>query len=122
MTTEQDAEKKAREWVKAWNSHDLNAIMAHYADDVELTSPFVVNALSIDSGTIKGKEKLRAYFKRGLATYPELKFELSQVLAGVNSLIVYYRGIRGMMAAEMMVMNPQGRILRVMAHYNTGSQ
>ena len=122
MITEKEAEKIAREWVEEWNSHDIDAIMAHYVDDVELTSPFVVNALSIDSGTIKGKEKLRAYFKRGLETYPELKFELSQVLAGVNSLIIYYRGIRGMMAAEMMVLNPQNRILKVMAHYNASSQ
>jgi len=27
----------AQEWIAAWNAHDLERILAHYADDVELT-------------------------------------------------------------------------------------
>lgn len=26
----------AHEWIAAWNAHDLERILAHYADDVEL--------------------------------------------------------------------------------------
>ncbi len=29
----------AQEWLNAWNSHDLEAIMAHYAEDVIFYSP-----------------------------------------------------------------------------------
>lgn len=119
MITEHKAEQIAREWVEAWNNHDIDAIISHYADDVELTSPFVVNALGISSGTIKGKENLRAYFVRGLATYPDIKFKLSQVLAGVNSIVVCYHGIKGMRAAEMMMLNPDSKIVKVAAHYNS---
>src|SRR6516164_4567249 len=36
MLTEEEAVKFAEDWVSAWNSHDLDKIMAHYADDVEL--------------------------------------------------------------------------------------
>ena len=39
MTSELDAKRFAREWIEAWNSHDLDAILSHYATDVVLTSP-----------------------------------------------------------------------------------
>src|SRR5215469_1635474 len=39
MTTESEAKEFARQWVAAWNSHDLDAIMSHYDADVVLTSP-----------------------------------------------------------------------------------
>jgi len=30
------ANKFAREWVEAWNCHDLDKIMTHYAEDFEM--------------------------------------------------------------------------------------
>jgi len=35
------AERFAREWYAAWNAHDLDRILSHYADDVEMASPLV---------------------------------------------------------------------------------
>jgi hypothetical protein len=118
MINKQKAEQIAREWIEAWNHHDLDAIIAHYADDVEFTSPFVVKLLGNTSGTIKSKEVLKSYFEKGLAAYPDLRFELLEVLTGVNSLTLYYRSVKGMLAAEVMVLNPKGEIVKVMAHYN----
>lgn len=120
MITEQKAQQIAREWIEAWNRHDLDAIISHYADDVEFTSPFVVKLLSNPSGTIKGKEVLRSYFEKALAAYPDLKFDLIQVLTGVDSVTVYYRSVKGMVAAEVMVLNSKGEIVKVIAHYNAG--
>lgn len=117
MITEQKAEQIAREWIEAWNRHDLDAIIAHYANNVEFTSPFVVKLLRDYSGTIKGKEALRSYFGKALAAYPDLKFDLIQVLSGVDSVTVYYRSVEGMMAAEVMMLNSSGEIVKVMAHY-----
>ncbi len=37
MLTEVGARQFARDWLLAWNSHDLDAIMAHYGSDVILT-------------------------------------------------------------------------------------
>jgi ketosteroid isomerase-like protein len=37
------ARKLANDWVAAWNAHDLEAILGHYEDDVELTSPAVAH-------------------------------------------------------------------------------
>jgi hypothetical protein len=36
------ARAHAESWVSAWNAHDLDAIVALYADEVEFRSPFVV--------------------------------------------------------------------------------
>ena len=49
-----DADKAqafAREWVKAWNDHDLEAILSHYAEDVVFHSPRIrmVTGKDVDS-------------------------------------------------------------------------
>lgn len=117
--TEQEAGEIAKHWVDAWNRHDLEAILAHYAEEVEFTSPYMMKLLDGSSGTLKGKGALRSYFARGLAAYPDLQFELIEAWAGVQSLVVSYRNVkRGVLAAEMMVMNPEGEVIRGIAHYH----
>jgi ketosteroid isomerase-like protein len=49
----------AEEWVEAWNSHDLDRILAHYDDQVVLTSPVALNLLKNGSGIVEGKAALR---------------------------------------------------------------
>jgi hypothetical protein len=41
--------------------------------------------LGTPDGKVAGKANLRAYFQRGLTAYPELHFQLEDVLWGVNS-------------------------------------
>jgi hypothetical protein len=55
----------AREWVAAWNAHDLDAIMAHYEDAIESTSPVAAQLLGVADGRVVGKASLWAYFRRG---------------------------------------------------------
>ena len=62
------AQAFAKEWIDAWNSHDLERILTHYDDEVLLTSPVALNIQSGD-GNVRGKEALRAYFQRGLQAY-----------------------------------------------------
>lgn len=62
MFTEKEAHEFANHWVQAWNSHDLDEIMSHYATDVVLVSPVAAKLLNDSSGTVKGREALRAYF------------------------------------------------------------
>ncbi len=109
--------KWPKDWIDAWNRHDLDSILSHYAEDVEFTSPFVEKLMGEASGTIKGKIKLRAYFRKGLDAYPDLKFELLNILTGVKSLTLYYRSVKGMLAAEVMFLDSEGRIERVIVHY-----
>jgi len=112
-----DVEQFATEWIEAWNRHDLDAILSHYADDVVFTSPFVVTLLGIPDGTVRGKAALRTYFAKGLAAYPALHFESMRVLSGVDSVVLYYRSVKDLTAAEVMAFDDRGLIVRVQAHY-----
>jgi ketosteroid isomerase-like protein len=105
-------------WTAAWNAHDLEAILAHYTDDVVFVSPFVVKLLGEPSGTLRGKEALRAYFARALAAYPDLRFEPRAMLVGVGSLVYAYQSVGGLQAAEVMFVAADGRVDRVLAHYD----
>lgn len=114
----QTARRLADEWIAAWNAHDLERILSHYTDDVEFTSPFVAKLTGDASGTVRGKDALRAYFARGLAAFPDLRFDLLRVLLGVDSVTLYYRSVKNLTAAEVMYLSADGRVARVAAHYS----
>ena len=122
MLTAERAEALAEEWIAAWNAHDLDAILQHYADDVVFTSPFVARLLGAGQDTVRGKAALRDYFARALAAYPDLRFGLRAVLLGVDSLTLYYASVGGRLAAEVMLLDADGRVERVLAHYTAPGQ
>lgn len=116
--TREVALRLAEEWVDAWNRHDLELILSHYAEDVEFTSPFVRRVLGANDATLHGVGALRDYFGRALSVFPDLRFELYQVLEGAESVVLYYRSVRGLFAAETMELNREGKVRRVLAHYS----
>ena len=118
MTTESEAKEFARQWVAAWNSQDLDAIMSHYDVGVVLISPVAANILDDPSGTIEGNAALRIYFKRGLELYPNLHFELLDVMWGLSSIVVYYKNQKGTRTAEFIEFGKNGKIIRVVANYS----
>jgi hypothetical protein len=108
----------AEEWVNGWNSHDLERILAHYDDEVILTSPVALKLLHGD-GTVRGKAALREYFLRGLQAYPDLRFDLIDALWGTETIVIYYiNNVRGSKTAEVMLLNAAGKICRVWANYD----
>jgi predicted ester cyclase len=115
--TRDEAQKMAEHWVAAWNAHDLEAIMTHYEDAVELTSPVAAQLLGTSDGKVAGKASLRAYFQRGLEAYPDLHFRLADVLCGVNSVVLYYTNQKGTRTAEFMELSATGKVARVVANY-----
>ncbi len=116
--TRDEAWNLANHWIAAWNARDLDLIMTHYEDAIELTSPMAVQLLRAPDGKVVGKPTLRAYFQRGLEAYPELCFRLEDVLWSVNSLILYYTNQKGTRTGEFMELSPTGKVARVVAHYN----
>jgi hypothetical protein len=106
----------AQEWIAAWNSHDLSRVLAHYADDFEMSSPYIIQMAGEPSGVLKGKEAVGAYWAKALAMLPELRFELVTTLVGVDSITLYYKGVRGM-AAEVFHFGSDGKVIRAYAHY-----
>jgi hypothetical protein len=118
MIDEAHARKFADEWVRAWNAHDLDQIMSHYDDEVVLVSPVAARLLGDPSGRVSGKAALRAYFRRGLEAYPQLRFELLDVMWGLDSVVLYYTNQKGSRTGEYMELTPTGRVSRVVANYN----
>jgi|SRR5271170_6069371 len=117
--TKDDASILANHWVAAWNAHDLELILTHYDDAVELISPVAAQLLGMPDGKVTGKANLRAYFQRGLEAYPELHFQLENVLWGVSSVVLYYINHRGTHAAEFMELSATGKVTRVVANYSS---
>ena len=118
MLTEAEVRKFADDWIRAWNSHDLEAIMSHYAPEVVLTSPTAAKLLGDSSGTIKGKQAVRSYFERGLQAFPNLTFELLDVMWGISSVVLYYLNQKGTKTAEFMELDANQKVSIVVANYN----
>jgi ketosteroid isomerase-like protein len=118
MLTKEQAYQLADHWIQSWNSHDLDEIMSHYAEDIVLISPVAAKLLNDPSGTVKGKEALRNYFKKGLEVYPDLKFELVDLMWGLSSFVLYYVNQKGTKSGEFMEVCALGKITKVVANYN----
>jgi len=118
MINESEATAFAREWIAAWNSHDLDAILSHYDPNVVLTSPVAAKLLNDSSGTVSGIAALRSYFQKGLESYPQLRFELFDVMFGLSSVVLCYKNQRGTKSAEFMEFGQNGKVIRVVANYS----
>ena len=116
--TRDEAWSLAHHWVAAWNAHDLDLIMTHYEDAIELISPVAARLLGTPDGKVAGKANLRAYFQRGLEAYPELRFRLEDVLWGMNSIVLYYTNQKGTRTAEFMELSASRKVARVVANYS----
>lgn len=111
------ADHFAAEWIAAWNAHDLEKVLAHYADDFEMSSPVIVQVAGEPSGKLRGKAAVGAYWRKALQLIPDLSFELISILVGVNSITLYYKGARGRLAAEVFHFDTQGKVVQAFAHY-----
>jgi len=107
-----------RDWIAAWNAHDVERILSHYREDVLFTSPFAARA-GAPEGVLRGLPALRSYFERALAAYRDLHFEPIAVLSGVDSVALHYRSVEGRDAIEVMQLDQRRRVYRVAAHYTT---
>ena len=115
MLTAVDAREFALRHVEVWNGHDLEAILDLYSDDAELVSPLAASLKG--EPTIRGRAALRDYFGRGLAKYPDLRFEIIDVFRCQSSVTVHYYGAGRNRVAEVMFMSAEHKIERVFAHY-----
>jgi ketosteroid isomerase-like protein len=101
-------------WVQAWNQRDLEAVLSHYAEDVEFESPLAAKLLNEPSGIVRGRERLREYFRKALAAFPgDLQIVLLGTYRGVNSRLVHFEA-RGRRAIEVMELDGSGKIRRAL--------
>jgi catechol 2,3-dioxygenase-like lactoylglutathione lyase family enzyme/ketosteroid isomerase-like protein len=114
---QEQAVQFAEAWADAWNRHDLERVLAHYDADVEMTSPFIAELTGDPRGTLWGKSALRAYWQEALIRFPDLRFELIGVYAGVDGLAIHYESVRGLLACEVLTLNDEGVVTKAAAHY-----
>ncbi|HEU4624830.1 MAG TPA: nuclear transport factor 2 family protein [Steroidobacteraceae bacterium] len=98
-----DPERFCREWVDAWNTRDVEAVLRHFHDDVVFSSPLAAKIVPGSNGVVRGKEALRAYWIEGLKRSPDLHFVLEAIYAGPNALVINYRNHHGMLVNEVLV-------------------
>lgn len=96
------ARKFAADWEAAWNAHDLDALLAHFADEVTFRSPVAAQLVGGD-GVIRGKEALRAYWSEGLRRIPDLRFEVVGTYVGVDCVVINYRNQKGGLVNEVLI-------------------
>ena len=98
----------------AWNAHDLDRILEHYADDVEYYSPFIAQMAEPGGpgadGRLTGKAAVAGYFAAALERNPDLHFEPpTHVAVGAGSICFVYRSIKNLTAVETLVFAPGSR-------------
>lgn len=105
----------AQAWIAAWNAHDLERILSHYAPGIVFLSP--VAQRRVGCGRVEGIPALRAYWQAGLTSQPDLHFTLLDVLVGHDCLTILYRNHRGQTAAETFVFAADHSVVRAFACY-----
>ena len=115
--TKKQAEAFAQEWIDAWNSHDINAILAHYDENFEMSSPAIIKLTGEGSGTLRGKTAVGDYWSAALKKFSDLKFTLLHTLCGANSIALVYEGVLGL-SNEVFHFGADGKVVRAYAHYD----
>lgn len=99
----QQAQRFAESWLQAWNAHDVEAVLAHFADDAVFSSPVAAQLLDDSDGVLRGKPAIRAYWRRGLELIPDLRFEIVGVYVGLEVLVINYRNQKGGLVDEVLI-------------------
>ena len=123
LLTADEGDAFVADWMEAWNSHDLDRILGHYADDVEYHSPFIAQMAEPggpgSDGRLAGKTAVREYFAAALAKFDDLHFDPpAHVAIGAGSVSFVYGSVNGLTAVETLVFAPGSRVVaRAHCHY-----
>lgn len=107
-----DPAEFARNWLAAWNRHDVEAVLQHFADDAVFTSPLARRIIDGSDGTVHGKPALRGYWEQALERNPGLRFDLIDVYVGVDALVISYRNQDGVSVSEVLIFGSDGLVHR----------
>ena len=95
----------AARWAKAWNAHDLEQVLSHFAEDVVFASPVAAQLIDGSDGVLRGKAALRDYWAEGLRRIPDLHFTVLDVYVGVSAVVIHYRNQKGARVSEVLIFN-----------------
>jgi ketosteroid isomerase-like protein len=115
-----DLLKLATEWIAAWNLRDLERVLKLYTEDAEMTSPYIATLGFDASGTLRGKDRLRAYWSKALTFRPDLHFVLIEAFVSPDSVAVLYRNDLGKLVCEYLRLDDAGLIRQASGNYPVG--
>ena len=95
----------AARWAQAWNAHDLEQVLSHFAEDVVFASPVAAQLIDGSDGVLRGKAALRDYWAEGLRRIPDLHFTVLDVYVGVSAVVIHYRNQKGARVSEVLIFN-----------------
>lgn len=111
------AKKFALAWIEAWNSHDIDKIASFYHDDCELISALIPEITGRSVDKVRGIRDLKRFWTRSLELFPSFKMELVSVMAGVDSVVINFRGAYDTLAANVCYFNRDNKIIKVVAYF-----
>ncbi len=100
----------ATHWFAAFNAHDLEALLALYADDAAHYSPKLKERRPETAGWVRGKDALRDWWRDAFDRLPTLHYEVVKLTADDEQVFMeYIRHVAG--EADLRV----GEVLEVKA-------
>jgi ketosteroid isomerase-like protein len=100
-----DALAFSKQWVNAWNAHDVEAVLGHFHEDVVFTSPVAATVLPETAGIVHGKPALRRYWTQALQRVPDLRFVVEGVYQGIDTVVIMYRNQDDRLVNEVLKFN-----------------
>lgn len=110
-SVELDASAFSSQWVQAWNTHDVEAVLAHFHDDVLFTSPVAAAMFPETAGVIRGKAALRHYWTGALEHLTDLHFVVEGVYRGIDTVVINYRNQKGGLVNEVLRFDDDGLVI-----------
>ena len=77
-------------WLDAFNAHDVERLVALYADDATHTSPKLRALHPSTGGKLVGRAALAAWWRDANARLPNLRYELTAITADDRAAILEY--------------------------------
>ena len=110
----------AEAWIAAWNRRDVDAVLAHFAEEAQFVSPVARNF--VGRPVLQSKQELAAYWRAALDRIATLEFTLDHAAWDERRRelnVVYEANLNGerKRACEIMQFDAAGRQIRGEALY-----
>jgi ketosteroid isomerase-like protein len=110
-----EAVEYAERWIDDWNRRDVEAVLAHFDEDVTFSSPTALETIGMPA--VRGKAALRSYWLAALQRIRSLRFSLERIVwdpDGSELAIIYDRHVndRHDRASEVLHFGQSGKVVR----------
>jgi hypothetical protein len=110
----------AESWIAAWNRRDIEAVLAHFAEEAQFVSPLARNL--VGRPVLRNKQELEDYWRAALERISVLEFRLDHAAWDERRRelnVVYEANLNGerKRACKIMQFDAAGRQIRGEALY-----